>query len=191
MKKSKLLALAVGLLVAGNMGANADIGFTYQGRGAYLPGGSFDSGPYPDVGSYYQVLWSPTDTTGVDVDQSLILEGEVVLYENWTVKPYGYFDPTPLIVVRDAQVPNVNTTGYTYARLYADAAPAPGTSYAQSPVVPNSQLPLYDNTNPGTIAALLTPVGAAMTQTVIPEPSTGVLLALSGLVLVIRRRMTR
>lgn len=190
MKRSKLLALAVGLLMVGGIGSNADIGFQFQGRGGYLPGGSFEVGPWPDVGSYYQVLWSADEPSAIVVDQGLVATSEMVLYENWTVKPYGYFDPTPLIVVRDAQVPNVNTSGYLYTRLYSDAAPVAGTYFTQSPGVPNSTLPVYDAQNPATIALLVSPVGLELSGTVIPEPSTGILLALSGLVLVIRRRMT-
>jgi len=192
-KKSKLFALAVGMLACGTIGANADIGFTFQGRGGYLPGGDFNTGPWPEVGAYYQVLWSATDPTGNVVDQRLSGENEVVLLANFTVKPYGYFDPTPLIVVTDAQVPDVNTTGFVYTRLYDTGTPTAGSYYAQSPAVPNSSLPVYDNTNPGTIAALLTPVGAELSGVVVPEPATGMLLAFSGLLLAVvrRRRMAR
>jgi hypothetical protein len=187
------MAFAVGLLALGTIGANADIGLTFQGRGGYLPGGDFTNGPWPAAGAYYQVLWSMDDPAGALVQPGGLASNEVLLYDNNTVKPYGYWDPTPLIVVRESSVPNVNTSGYVYTRLFEDDTTDAGTAYYQSPGVANSSLPVYDAQNPSTIAALLTPSGAALGQNgmvVVPEPGTGLLLALSGLVLAIRRRMT-
>mgnify|MGYP003572467029 FL=1 len=190
MKNKKLMALAVGVLALGSLSASADIGFTYQGKGGYLPGGDFTNGPFPEIGALYQVLWHPEAAPSA-VDQSLVAPGEALLYDNNTVKPYGYWDPTPLIVVTEAQVPNVNTTGGTYTRLYSNGAPVAGDNYYQSPLIPNSSLPVYDAQNPATIAALSTPGGDALSSVVVPEPSTGLLLALSGVLLAVRRRMTR
>lgn len=147
-------------------------------------------GPWPEVGAYYQILWSAEDPPNWEaLDATLTASGEVVLYENWTVKPYGYWDPTPLIVLGEA-IPNIKQEGYLYARLFSDASPNPNhidTLYSNSPGVPTSSLPVYDPMNPSTIALLTTP--PVMLVPYIPEPSVGVLFALFGLILTLRRRI--
>jgi hypothetical protein len=185
----KKLGIVIGVCVVAALALNvqADIGVRVRSSGgAYGIGGSWAAGPYPVNGSLIQLIWSPTDQSATPIGPTLVSTGEEVIWEGAS-QSYGYlFTPSG---------PHVKTelpanSGFVYARLFVDAAPALGGQYLTGPVVDGSTVPGYDGANPATwLDYNITPEGPAeMTSTVIPEPATLALWAVGALALALRRR---
>ena len=191
----RLMKIGAAVIFMAGMSANADIGISFTSGGTYLPGGDFATGPYPEPGFLYQVLWAPVDPTGYTVSPGGVGSGEeYVLFRDNSSRSFGYvyFGDAPTIEVTSGEIggANPNTDGFVYARLFSDAGADASASYYQTAPVPTTAMPTYVSTDPSSIYNFATDA-AELGMTVVPEPSTGLLLALAGVVIGVRRRFAR
>ena len=196
----------IGMVAAfGSISSRADIAYQLAASGTFDDGGSFAAGPYADLGFLYQAIWGPSAPTEAATEGGGVESGHFVLFSSYAGTPiagyaenfgYIYYSDQPASATQhnDSDVGGADiNNGFVYFRLFDTAAANAGDRYYQSTPIATSGLPDVDLSSPpippSGIVGLNATGGAkvAMTGTVVPEPTTLALIALSGMMIAIRR----
>lgn len=196
----------IGMVAAfGSISSRADIAYQLAASGTFADGGSFAAGAYADLGFLYQAIWGPSEPTEAATGNGGVESGHFVLFSsnastaipNYTTNfGYIYYSDQPASATQhtDSDVGGANINdGFLYFRLFDTAAADAGDRYYQSSSIATSTLPDVDLSSPpippSGIVGLNATGGSpqAMTGTVVPEPTTLALIALSGMMIAIRR----
>ena len=191
MKKLGTLIGAVTIALAMTTAVQADLGVrvTSPGR-AYLSGRRWGGGAWPASGSLITIIWSPVDysaATAIATDLKADAAEEII--GTTPSLSYGLLYaplPTPP-AVKAGLAPN---SGFVYARLFADVAPAEGGQFVASQSVLGNSLTEYSAADPSSWYTLnITPAGPAeMNGVVVPEPGTLALCGLGLIAMFVRRK---
>ena len=198
MRLMKYAAAISGLVAVLGITSHADIAYQFSSDGTYRSSGSFAAGPYGDSSFLYQAIWSPSDPSGNQATTGGgVAAGEYVLASGTSTLGYGYVQPSTagLLPNEDGDVGGADiNAGFLYFRIFDSVGAAAGSELFQSdPVNTASGLVDVDLANPpiapSAIAALNATGGSAQAynSTVVPEPSTLALLAVSGVMIALRR----
>ena len=197
----------IGMVAAfGSISSRADIAYQLAASGTFADGGSFAAGAYADLGFLYQAIWGPSEPTEAATPGGGVESGHFVLFSSNASTPiagaptnYGYIYYSDQAASEtqhtDSDVGGANiNNGFVYFRLFDTAAANGGDRYYQSTSIATSTLPNVDLSSPPIPPAGIVPLNAtgkdipqAMTGTVVPEPTTLALIALSGMMIAIRR----
>ena len=196
----------IGMVVAfGSISSRADIAYQLAADGTFADGGDFDNGPHAALGFLYQAIWGPSEPTGAATPGGGVESGHFVLFSSNASTPitgytenfgYIYYSDQAASATQhtDSDVGGANINdGFLYFRLFDTAAANGGDRYYQSTSIATSTLPDVDLSSPpippSGIVGLNATGGSpqAMTGTVVPEPTTLALIALSGMMIAIRR----
>jgi hypothetical protein len=173
-------------------------------QGIYQTGGSWAGGAWTEASFLYQAIWSDLAPDGTHVatpgggTQNGQGASEFVLFSNPSPNSYGYvqYADTPAADTqkRDSDVGgNDINAGYLYFRIFTTANADGGDLLYQSAVVDTANdlvdVDLDGVFSPGDISPLSATGGGpqATNGTVVPEPTTLALLALSGMMIALRR----
>jgi hypothetical protein len=197
----------IGMVAAfGSISSRADIAYQLAASGTFADGGSFAGGAHANLGFLYQSIWGPSEPTQAATTGGGEEAGHFVLFESYAGTPItGYAENFGYIYYSDQAASATQHTdsdvggadinnGFLYFRLFDTAAAAAGDRYYQSTPIATSGLPDVDLSSPPIAPAGIVPLNAtgvgtpqAMTGTVVPEPTTLALIALSGMMIAIRR----
>jgi len=202
MRLTKYVAV-IGMVASFGLTSQADIAYQVASSGIYHDDGSWAGGAWTEAGFLYQAIWSDVDPSGHDAGPggSLANNGganEFILFSQAGVQSYGYiqYADTPGAATQsdDSDVGGLDiNNGFLYFRIFTTSAPVGGDKLYQSPAIQTSGLANVDlgnpPINPGDIAQINSTGGGpeASNKTVIPEPTTLALLALSGVMIALRR----
>jgi len=203
--------LAIGFATAFTVAEiRADIAYNIGSRGAYVGGGSWASGPYPELGFLYQVLWLHEEPNGTQWNSggNVVFNSteEFVLFEGFASNParyypdtnYGYIYYSDQMLIETVQDDDdvgghdINR-GYLYFRLFQYETMSHGSKYYQSPTIDTSTMPDVDLTDPPLHPTDILVLGmtgsgpAILDRTIMPEPNSISLLLLACAIILVRR----